>query len=354
MGSLNRDERTPYSVLNTIPQALGKSTLPYRTSYLASGMSAPMANVASTPYRMAPPDFESALERADAIGVTLWPSGNTTLAANDANQPNTTEWKALAQWIDLLAAEAKDGNVDDRFDRGPVCHWSAKPRVQPLDAAGKPLVPLAERRCEVITQGRGLADMTRMQVNASCEQSASGVFYLRHLFVSGGSTRNLDLAVLIDGVKAEHAVDSWWSNDTSLAYYSTTELSLIHWDVVLLMGHASFTVFALLSIPVLHLNAVSRSRRVQPAYMRLLGMCFLLLLTVYGVRVLRSSCWRFYPEPLPPPPPSSLCLPFHSISAWVPCHRPSSHSPIRLWVAFQTVPSPQKMQLRCSPSGAMI
>ena len=63
----------------------------------------------------------------------------------------------------------------------------------------------------------------------------------------GGSRRDLDLEMLIDGVPVQNANDSWWKFDNTLHYVDPDSISFDKLLILFLTGHDAFRLFACVS-----------------------------------------------------------------------------------------------------------
>jgi hypothetical protein len=187
-----------------------------------------------------------------------------------------------------------NGCLDPRFqgplpsDSPTIRHWDSQPRVFVADANG---VPLSGRSCKV--RARSLRDgLTRLRVEALCRETAPGVYTVEMLrVVDGGASSELQIDIFIDGVKAQQTNESWWRSDGNIDFISSSVPDMSKLDVIFLVGHSSFSFFALLSIPMFALN--------EPV-LRLLSCAFaaifLMLLLSYQASVLRTVFY-FTTEP---------------------------------------------------------
>ena len=78
---------------------------------------------------------------------------------------------------------------------------------------------------------------------------------------TGGSRRVLDLEILLDGVPAGVATNSWWEFDNEIEYVNPHALSFSKISILFLTGHDAFRLFAVLTIPLMFLNVRGRNRR---------------------------------------------------------------------------------------------
>ena len=187
------------------------------------------------------------------------------------------------------AAPPANGSVEPSCDGiEEVRHWAASPRVQDEGASTGSYMPYGEPLCEVVEEGPRDDDWTQLRLSYGCERR-DGMFALTRLrVVGGGSSRELKLRLLLDGVQAIPSRESWWRFDGLLHYRTTDEISFSKLSVLFLVGHDAFSLFALLSIPVLVLNTVRRDGGVHPRLVRLVGVCSLLLFSYFqGGFVLR-------------------------------------------------------------------
>jgi hypothetical protein len=76
------------------------------------------------------------------------------------------------------------------------------------------------------------------------------VYALSSLRLRGGSTREVELRMVVDGVEAPVGHDSWWQRDVRLSYFSDEQISLGQIDVFFLIGHDGFKLLALIAMPV--------------------------------------------------------------------------------------------------------
>lgn len=88
--------------------------------------------------------------------------------------------------------------------------------------------------------------------------------------------------MLLDGVPAAPSTSSWWRFDGSVHYLCAEMMDWDKLNVLLLVGHDSFSLFALLSIPMFALND-----RVPQLLGCLAATLFMLLLLTY-----QGSVWR--------------------------------------------------------------
>ena len=98
--------------------------------------------------------------------------------------------------------------------------------------------------------------------------------------IEGGSRRDLDLEVLIDGVPVGNVENSWWKFDNTIEYVDPDDLNFGKIDILFLVGHDGFRVFALLTIPVFYLNMHGRTRR-MPGYLGTAAGCLCALLFMW-------------------------------------------------------------------------
>jgi hypothetical protein len=55
--------------------------------------------------------------------------------------------------------------------------------------------------------------------------------------IGGGSRRDLDLELQLDGVTVTNSDDSWWQFDNVIHYVNPDDFSLDKIDVLFLIGH---------------------------------------------------------------------------------------------------------------------
>lgn len=121
--------------------------------------------------------------------------------------------------------------------------------------------------------------------------------------ISGGSRRELDLELLVDGVPAGHASDSWWRFDNLIEYVNPEVVSLKMINVLFLSGHDGFRVFAVLTIPIFYLNVRGRRARMPGLFGCVVGGTFVFLFVWYQGTVLRIGSLRGTPDLFQLPPP---------------------------------------------------
>ena len=108
--------------------------------------------------------------------------------------------------------------------------------------------------------------------------------------LSGGSARReLDLEYYVDGVRVTNSNNSWWKFDNKIEFVNPTALSTDKISILLLSGHDSFRVFALITLPVFYLNMHGRRRPMPGLVASGVGMTGLLLLLWYQGSIIRNS-----------------------------------------------------------------
>ena len=235
------------------------------------------------------PDLSRRFDAMERAGLALNASGpcsapgfcEAALAANAA----LTDREAICEpgWSGCLRTAGDEG----------IRHWTAAPRVLVRDADGQPLVGSS---CWVEDEGNldlPYIEFNALRLSAACERGpAAGTWEVRSVFVGGGgSSRELRLAVFVDGIRATPANDSWWHFDTEVQLESQSQLTLRRLDVLLLSGHDSFKLLGFLCLPLFSLNTMGRRARSLPgAVARVVGMSILLLMIWYH----GSWLWLFF------------------------------------------------------------
>lgn len=106
---------------------------------------------------------------------------------------------------------------------------------------------------------------------------------------SGGSRRELELEMLIDGVPVKPINDSWWRFDNVIEYVDPDSVSFGKLDVLFLAGHDAFRVFAVLTIPLFYLNIYGRRRRMPGLLATVSGLVVAWLFVWYAGVILRHG-----------------------------------------------------------------
>lgn len=136
----------------------------------------------------------------------------------------------------------------------------------------------------------GVFEWAPLRVSALLVNVQREWLVLQTKILSGGSARReLDLEFLVDGVPVTPSNESWWNFDNKIEYVNPTALSLHSFGIVLLAGHDSFRVFALITLPVFYLNMHGRRRKMPGLVASGVGMMGLLLLLWYQGFILRNS-----------------------------------------------------------------
>ena len=134
---------------------------------------------------------------------------------------------------------------------------------------------------------------------------------------SGGSRRELELEMLIDGVPVKPINDSWWRFDNVIEYVDPDSVSFGKMAVLFLAGHDAFRVFAVLTIPLFYLNMHGRRTRMPGLLRRSVGVLFAWLFVWYVAPSCATAGGRPDPGPLHRVdgsgelvyPPSTACCP---------------------------------------------
>jgi hypothetical protein len=130
----------------------------------------------------------------------------------------------------------------------------------------------------------GIMDVTPFSMIYECGPSdVNGIINIRNLVFHGGSNRQLDLRITVDGIRAKPELDSRWRFDTRIFYLSADQPHTTHVNTIIMGGHSSVYLFILVSLLVMSTNAISlqfnSKEESAPPLMRLIGLVALLGLT---------------------------------------------------------------------------
>ena len=220
---------------------------------------------------------------------------------------NTSSWQssaALRRLEEIMDGSGWNGCYSKRYMyqqnetgdgelTGPtIRHFDPKPRLK-IRVHGKestdyiafggvaPLVQLRDKNM------KGLWEWTELKLRAIVLNVDGEWRTYQTEILSGGSRRTLDLELLIDGVPAGNAPDSWWRFDNTIEYVNPEMVTLQTINVLFLSGHDGFRVFAVLTVPIFYLNVRGRSRRMPGLFGTLVGGMLACLLVWYQGTVLR-------------------------------------------------------------------
>ena len=182
--------------------------------------------------------------------------GNGTAFA--ARCDGDKSWERACKYAELLGFDAR------RHDN--ALYFSASPRLIVRDADGE---PLAGRYCTIREEGGGASsDLLSLSLEYACGPSDErGVIAIERLSARGGGTRELRLVVDVDGVVAVPAPRSFWRRENATApaadafashlrYYVAHQPTFSMLNFVMLQGHDSLRLLAILAMPVFALNGV--------------------------------------------------------------------------------------------------
>ncbi len=268
----------PFSLLNfVIDREDFTSMAPAmcRESYLGDGMQAPQPmqlrqEGAATAVRFGPdpyPITTEALGGLDGLSALFEREGFEfdprrdcdASGAHDALLSRLDSSAGLGTVARALRATGWNGCRARRFGarrdpsaRVPRRLFRAVNRVRVLNQTGG---VLSGRRCEVAVDPA--LEWLRLRVEHECseEEDSPGTYSLRQLVLHGGASRErAGLRLLVDGVEAKLAADSWWAEDVRVEYISQEQLSFRSSGVLFLVGHDAFYVLAVIAMPLFALN----------------------------------------------------------------------------------------------------
>ena len=166
--------------------------------------------------------------------------------------------------------EFADGSGTDEM---PL-YLRAQPRLIVRDAQGD---PIAGKSCMIVDgadltgRGLGIGEIEKLRIDYECGPSdENGEIELVDVKISGGSTRELNLTISIDGVVAKLSNRSAYKMGT-LHYVTSDQLDFRYRDMLFLQGHDSLLVLAVLVMPIFAMNAVGVTGERQPTFWYLAG-----------------------------------------------------------------------------------
>lgn len=227
----------------------------------------------------------------------LWLHDKAFVVVDDALASRLVHYHSVGEYPlwNPCACHSPRSRIDTRPRDRLIRWWDSQPRVWAADAAGQ---PLTNRDCEVQAKADSESNggLTRLRVEGECREDAivPGLYRIDTLRVAGGgSNGRLEVDVRVDGVPVVASSESWWAFDSTISYLSGEMIDPSRLNVLFLIGHGSFSLFALISVPMFMLNLPESGR--ERLFDSLIATLFLLLLMVYQGSVVRSIYWHTDP-----------------------------------------------------------